>query len=76
MTERDPPGAPGAAPALAVPPGLGLGCWQFGDMGGGPSDIARSIALIRAAWDHGIRQLDTAQDCYIPDEGNIFQFDP
>jgi myo-inositol catabolism protein IolS len=44
----------------AVPPGLGLGCWQFGDMGGGPSDAAASVALIRDAWSLGVRHFDTA----------------
>ena len=62
MTERDRPGSAPASPAAEVPPGLGLGCWQFGDMGGGPSDATRSIGLIRDAWDRGIRQFDTAQD--------------
>ena len=57
MTE---PARPPSAP-LAVPPGLGLGCWQFGDMGGGPSDAKESIALIRGAWDEGISHFDTAQ---------------
>lgn len=49
------------APATAVPPGLGLGCWQFGDMGWGPSDAAASTGLIRGAWEEGIRHFDTAQ---------------
>jgi aryl-alcohol dehydrogenase-like predicted oxidoreductase len=47
--------------APTVPPGLGLGCWQFGDMGWGPSDAQKSIALIREAFGMGIRHLDTAQ---------------
>jgi len=47
-------------PAASVPPGLGLGCWQFGDMGDGPYDARRSIALIREAIGMGIRHLDTA----------------
>jgi myo-inositol catabolism protein IolS len=46
----------------SVPSGLGLGCWAFGDMGGGPSDAPASIALIRDAFQLGIRHLDTAQD--------------
>jgi len=40
--------------APAIPPGLGLGCWAFGDMGNGPSDSAASIGLIRDAWEQGI----------------------
>ncbi len=59
MTESAP--ASPATPAATVPPGLGLGCWQFGDMGGAPSDAPASISLIREAWDQGIRHFDTAQ---------------
>jgi myo-inositol catabolism protein IolS len=47
---------------LPLPPGLGLGCWQFGDMGGGPSDAEKSIALIHDAFEIGIRHFDTARD--------------
>ena len=46
----------------SIPAGLGLGCWAFGDMGGGPVDAPSSIALIRDAFRLGIRHLDTAQD--------------
>jgi myo-inositol catabolism protein IolS len=46
----------------SIPGGLGLGCWQFGDMGSGPSNAAASISLIREAFQAGIRHLDTAQD--------------
>ena len=46
----------------SIPRGLGLGCWEFGDMGSGPSDAAASTALIREAFQGGIRHLDTAQD--------------
>jgi myo-inositol catabolism protein IolS len=60
MTEG---GSPRNVPAAAgVPPGLGLGCWQFGDMGWGPCDAAASVSLIRGAWEDGIRHFDTAQD--------------
>jgi myo-inositol catabolism protein IolS len=52
---------PARAP-LPIPAGLGLGCWAFGDMGGGPSDAPRSIALIRDAFEIGIRHFDTARD--------------
>ena len=48
--------------ALPLPSGLGLGCWQFGDMGWGPSDAQKSVALIHDAFDLGIRHLDTARD--------------
>lgn len=54
-----------SGPERALPPipaGLGLGCWAFGDMGGGPSDAKQSIALIRYAFELGIRHFDTAQD--------------
>jgi myo-inositol catabolism protein IolS len=47
--------------ASPVPSGLGLGCWQFGNMGWGPSDAQESTLLIREAFDLGIRHLDTAQ---------------
>ena len=47
--------------SLPLPEGLGLGCWQFGDMGWGPSDAEKSIALIRGAFDRGIRHFDTAE---------------
>lgn len=47
---------------LPIPTGLGLGCWAFGDMGGGPSDARQSIALIRDGFEMGIRHLDTAED--------------
>jgi len=62
MTESDRPGIEPVSPAAGVPPGLGLGCWQFGDMGGGPSDATLSVSLVRDAWEQGIRQFDTAQD--------------
>ncbi len=60
----DPKGSPAAASphgAPAIPRGLGLGCWQFGNMGGGPSDEQASVALIRDAVSMGICHLDTAQ---------------
>jgi myo-inositol catabolism protein IolS len=47
---------------LPIPKGLGLGCWEFVDMGGGPADAKKSLALIRDAYERGIRHLDTAQD--------------
>jgi myo-inositol catabolism protein IolS len=46
----------------SIPAGMGLGGWAFGDMGGGPSDATASIALIRDAFQLGIRHLDTAAD--------------
>jgi myo-inositol catabolism protein IolS len=60
----EPRGAPAGAPShgtVVIPRGLGLGCWQFGNMGWGPSDEQASVALIRDAVAMGIRHLDTAQ---------------
>jgi myo-inositol catabolism protein IolS len=59
----EPKGPSGAPPrgAAVIPRGLGLGCWQFGNMGWGPSDEQASVALIRDAVAMGIRHLDTAQ---------------
>ncbi|HVO39893.1 MAG TPA: aldo/keto reductase [Spirochaetia bacterium] len=45
-----------------VPPGLGLGCWQFGDMGRGTPDEPQAVELIRDAHRLGISHFDTAQD--------------
>lgn len=45
-----------------IPAGLGLGCWEFGDMGSGPVNAGDSIALIRHAFERGITHFDTAQD--------------
>jgi aryl-alcohol dehydrogenase-like predicted oxidoreductase len=44
-----------------IPPGLGLGCWEFSDIGSGPPEDSASIAIIRAARGLGIRHFDTAQ---------------
>lgn len=44
-----------------VPPGLGLGCWEFSDIGSGSPDDENSIRIIRAARDMGIVHFDTAQ---------------
>ena len=45
-----------------IPKGVGLGCWQFGDMGRGTPADETSIALIREAYRKGIRHFDTAHD--------------
>ncbi|HET6451384.1 MAG TPA: aldo/keto reductase [Spirochaetia bacterium] len=60
MTE--PPRADAAARPSRIPPGLGLGCWAFGDMGTGPVDAEASVALIHSAWDLGVTHFDTAAD--------------
>lgn len=44
-----------------VLPGLGLGCWEFSDIGSGRPDDDASIRIIRAARDMGIVHFDTAQ---------------
>ena len=45
-----------------IPKGVGLGCWQFGDMGRGTPADDTSIALIREAHRQGMRHFDTAHD--------------
>ncbi len=50
-----PAGVPG------LPRGLSLGCWEFGDIGAGPPDEEKSIALIRAAYEMGVTHFDTAE---------------
>ena len=47
--------------ARPIPPGLGLGCWEFSDIGSGRPDDESSIRVIRAARDLGITHFDTAQ---------------
>jgi myo-inositol catabolism protein IolS len=49
-------------PAGPIPKGVGLGCWEFGDMGSGTPDEEKSIALMRAAHGLGVVHFDTAQD--------------
>jgi len=44
-----------------IPRGLGLGCWEFSDIGTGKPDDAKSIDIIQAAFDNGIKHFDTAQ---------------
>ena len=48
--------------AELIPRGVGLGCWQFGDMGRGTPADETSVALIREAYRKGIRHFDTAHD--------------
>jgi aryl-alcohol dehydrogenase-like predicted oxidoreductase len=50
------------SPAELIPRGVGLGCWQFGDMGRGTPADDTSVALIREAYRQGIRHFDTAHD--------------
>jgi myo-inositol catabolism protein IolS len=45
----------------AVPPGLGLGCWELSDIGSGKPPEETSFAIVRAARDMGIVHFDTAQ---------------
>ncbi len=45
-----------------IPGGLGLGCWEFSDIGSGPPSDERSIEIIRTALSLGVRHFDTAQD--------------
>jgi myo-inositol catabolism protein IolS len=45
-----------------IPKGVGLGCWQFGDMGSGTPADDTSVALIQEAYRRGIRHFDTAHD--------------
>jgi len=53
----------GARPlAELIPKGIGLGCWQFGDMGRGTPADDLSVALIREAYRRGMRHFDTAHD--------------
>jgi aryl-alcohol dehydrogenase-like predicted oxidoreductase len=39
---------------------LGLGCWAYGGSGWGGQDDAESLAAMSAAWDGGVRHIDTA----------------
>lgn len=43
-----------------VPEGLGLGCWEFSDIGSGALDDELSIEIIHSAARLGVRHLDTA----------------
>jgi len=54
-------GSDKGAGARSVPPGLGLGCWEFSDIGTGQPRDEESIQTIRAARDRGIVHFDTAQ---------------
>lgn len=47
---------------LEVPKGLGLGCWEFSDIGSGAPDDEHSIEVIHSAARLGVRHLDTARD--------------
>jgi aryl-alcohol dehydrogenase-like predicted oxidoreductase len=52
----------GRSLAELIPKGVGLGCWQFGDMGRGTPAEDTSAALIQEAYRKGIRHFDTAHD--------------
>jgi myo-inositol catabolism protein IolS len=43
-----------------IPRGLGLGCWEFSDMGTGHSDDDQSLEVLRAANELGVTHYDTA----------------
>jgi myo-inositol catabolism protein IolS len=47
-------------PVLEIPRGLGLGCWEFSDIGDGRPDDEMSVAVIAAARRLGITHFDTA----------------
>ena len=55
------PGSKAAGGTREVPRGLGLGCWEFSDIGSGAPPDEPSIKMIRAAWDMGLTHFDTAQ---------------
>jgi myo-inositol catabolism protein IolS len=52
----------GAAPSLDAISRLGIGCWQFGDMGSEVVPEAQAAGVIDAALDAGVNHFDTAQD--------------
>ena len=52
----------GAAPSLDAISRLGVGCWQFGDMGSEVVPEAQAAGVIDAALDAGVNHFDTAQD--------------
>jgi myo-inositol catabolism protein IolS len=51
----------GAAPDLKSISRLGIGCWQFGDMGSEVVPEAQAAGVIAAALDAGVNHFDTAQ---------------
>jgi aryl-alcohol dehydrogenase-like predicted oxidoreductase len=51
----------GAAPSLKAISRLGIGCWQFGDMGSEVVPEAQAAGVITAALDAGVNHFDTAQ---------------
>lgn len=51
----------GATPDLKSISRLGIGCWQFGDMGSEVVPEAQAAGLIAAALDAGVNHFDTAQ---------------
>lgn len=57
--------------AELIPKGVGLGCWQFGDMGSGTPEDDKSVALIREAYRRGMRHFDTAHDYGMGDSEEV-----
>jgi myo-inositol catabolism protein IolS len=51
----------GTAPALGAVSRLGIGCWQFGDMGSEVVPEAQAAGVIAAALEAGVNHFDTAQ---------------
>jgi myo-inositol catabolism protein IolS len=51
----------GTAPSLGSISRLGIGCWQFGDMGSEVVPEAQATGVITAALDAGVNHFDTAQ---------------
>ncbi|MCX7028844.1 MAG: aldo/keto reductase [Spirochaetes bacterium] len=51
----------GAAPSLGSISRLGIGCWQFGDMGSEVVPEAQAAGVVAAALDAGVNHFDTAQ---------------
>jgi myo-inositol catabolism protein IolS len=51
----------GAAPSLGSISRLGIGCWQFGDMGSEVLPEAQAAGVITAALEAGVNHFDTAQ---------------
>jgi aryl-alcohol dehydrogenase-like predicted oxidoreductase len=53
--------AGGGGAAKAVPPRLGLGCWEFGGLGEAGPRGAQAASIIRRAIGIGVGHLDTAE---------------
>jgi myo-inositol catabolism protein IolS len=44
-----------------IPRGLGLGCWEFSDIGTGKADDQNSLSVLHAASELGVTHYDTAR---------------